>query len=236
MPFRSKRQWRAAMSGRIEGISKSDAHDWAHETSTPFKDLPDRAPAEKGKPTLRSKKADYLDDKEARRRRQGTKHASAFEPLEQELAEVFKAAAFKMPEKGKGLRRVGELLTGSHRRALDKEWKGSFGGKGNVIEIGSARKAKAFNKERKVETSKIRGARAAALVAGGIGAQDFVRGSGDKRKSASLGTAVSNPNNVGKLKGMMSTHALKAPGYAAATQAMNPRKNVVAAMNKIKPH
>jgi hypothetical protein len=57
MPFQSKRQWRAAFAGQIPGFSKEKAREWAHETKTEFKDLPDRAPAEKGKPTLRSKKA-----------------------------------------------------------------------------------------------------------------------------------------------------------------------------------
>lgn len=66
MPFHSKRQWRAAMGGHIPGISKEEAHEWAHETPS-FKGLPDRAPAEKGKPTLRSKEA--LDFSEALRRR-----------------------------------------------------------------------------------------------------------------------------------------------------------------------
>lgn len=56
MPFTSKRQWRAAFAGKIPGISPSQAHEWAHSTPS-FKDLPDRAPDEKGKPTLRSKEA-----------------------------------------------------------------------------------------------------------------------------------------------------------------------------------
>lgn len=56
MPFQSKRQWRAAFSGRIPGFSKDKAKEWAHETGS-FKELPDRSPSEKGKPTLRSKEA-----------------------------------------------------------------------------------------------------------------------------------------------------------------------------------
>lgn len=60
MPFESKRQWRAAFAGKIPGISPAKAHEWAHETPGEFKDLPDRAPAEKGKPTLRSKKSELL--------------------------------------------------------------------------------------------------------------------------------------------------------------------------------
>lgn len=57
MPFQSKRQWRAAMAGHIPGIDKEKAREWAHETDKPFKKLPDRAPAEKGKRTLLSKEA-----------------------------------------------------------------------------------------------------------------------------------------------------------------------------------
>ena len=55
MPFRSKRQQRAAFAGMIPGFDKERAHEWADETD--FSHLPERAPAEKGKPTLRSKKA-----------------------------------------------------------------------------------------------------------------------------------------------------------------------------------
>lgn len=55
MPFQSKRQWRAAFAGQISGFSKEKAKEWAKETD--FGKLPDRAPAEKGKPTLRSKEA-----------------------------------------------------------------------------------------------------------------------------------------------------------------------------------
>ncbi len=53
MPFASRRQQRAAFGGHIPGISPAKAHEWAEHTD--FSKLPDRAPAEKGKPTLRSK-------------------------------------------------------------------------------------------------------------------------------------------------------------------------------------
>lgn len=56
MPFTSKRQWRAAFAGKIPGLGGEKAHEWAHKTKE-FKDLPDRAPGEKGEPTLRSKKS-----------------------------------------------------------------------------------------------------------------------------------------------------------------------------------
>lgn len=53
MPFASRRQQRAAFGGHIPGFSREQAKEWAAETD--FSKLPDRAPAEKGKPTLRSK-------------------------------------------------------------------------------------------------------------------------------------------------------------------------------------
>lgn len=56
MPFKSKRQMRAAFGGHIPGISKEKAKEWADETPDP-KHLPERAPKEKGKPTLRAKTA-----------------------------------------------------------------------------------------------------------------------------------------------------------------------------------
>jgi hypothetical protein len=57
MPFTSKRQQRAAFGGHIPGFSKEKAKEWADETPN-MKNLPERAPAEKGKPTMRSKKAE----------------------------------------------------------------------------------------------------------------------------------------------------------------------------------
>lgn len=56
MPFKSKRQQRAAFGGHIPGISKEKAKEWAKETPS-FADLPERAPGEKGKPTLLSKES-----------------------------------------------------------------------------------------------------------------------------------------------------------------------------------
>ncbi len=55
MPFTSKRQQRAAFGGHIPGFSKKKAKEWADKTD--FSGLPDRAPAEKGKRTLRTKEA-----------------------------------------------------------------------------------------------------------------------------------------------------------------------------------
>jgi hypothetical protein len=123
MPFASRRQARAMFGGHIKGLTKDDAHEWAKDTN--FSKLPDRAPAEKGKPTLRSKKASAAFDFEA-------------------LVELFKTAA--------------------------------------------------------------------------------------------LGTAVVSSNNVGKLRGMMTTNAMKAPGLGPAAQTVQPGKRVLSAINANKPH
>jgi hypothetical protein len=124
VPFTSKRQWRAAFSGRIPGIKIEDAREWARE-SPPYDELPDRAPGEKGKPTLRTKKA------------------MGFEPLIELLGALFKEAA--------------------------------------------------------------------------------------------LGTAVVSPRNVGRLRGMMTTHAMKTPGYSPMRTAAIPGRGLVTAMNVVRP-
>lgn len=146
MPFRSKRQQRAMFGGHIPGLTKEDAHRWADETPN-IKKLPDRAPAEKGKPTLRSKKAgsendrlhDALEERvkrmnkqsesdlkqermekkerkeEQEKEREGKEAlkeaASAFEGLEDGLAQVFKLAAFE----------PGKLTVDAARKALNTE-------------------------------------------------------------------------------------------------------------------
>ena len=65
MPFQSKRQMRAAFGGHIPGISKKKAREWAKETPD-IKSLPERAPAEKGKPTLLSKESGWYADAQRR--------------------------------------------------------------------------------------------------------------------------------------------------------------------------
>ncbi|MCH9838590.1 hypothetical protein K0U83_23205, partial [bacterium] len=40
MPFRSKKQWRAAFGGHIPGISKKEAKEWADKTEGGYKGLP----------------------------------------------------------------------------------------------------------------------------------------------------------------------------------------------------
>lgn len=162
MPFRSKKQWRAAYAGKIPGV---DPHEWAHETPS-FKKLPERAPAEKGKPTLRSKKANgdmlqYFAD-------HPDKYRARVERKERERKRRGKTAAL-------------------FAEAAD------------------------FTPELE-----------ALLV--------------DVFKLAALGSAAVKPSSVGRLKGMMTNNAMKTPGYAASTQAMNPRRNVIRAMNVSKPH
>ena len=48
MPFRSKRQMRAAFSGALGKKMQDDAHAWAHETKD-IKKLPERVKKEKKK-------------------------------------------------------------------------------------------------------------------------------------------------------------------------------------------
>lgn len=81
MPFKSLRQQRAAFGGHIPGFSKERAKEWADETD--FKRLPDRAPAEKRKPTL--------------------KHSSLHEILSEHraaLVEEFSKISFAVPAPG----------------------------------------------------------------------------------------------------------------------------------------
>lgn len=160
MPFKSKRQQRAMFGGHIPGMTKEDAHEWAHETKS-IKKLPERAPAEKGKATLRSKKANG------------------------DMMQYFA----DHPEK--------------HENYLDRK-------EADRIRRGKSKVAEVFR-----------------------GLEDIVA---EALKFAVLGSSVTNSNNVGKLRGMMTMNAMKAPSYAASTQAMNPTKGVISAMNKAKPH
>lgn len=75
MPFQSKRQQRAFFAGVIPGIDKEKALEWAHETKD-IKKLPERAPAEKGKPTLRSKKGRKALEKAAELLAEAVKQAA----------------------------------------------------------------------------------------------------------------------------------------------------------------
>jgi hypothetical protein len=97
MPFRSRRQQRAAFGGHIPGFSRQKAEEWADETD--FDALPDRAPAEKGKPTLRSKTSSrqltqlaYIAKVLADREREAKKHAA--------LVEFCAKVAFAVPRPG----------------------------------------------------------------------------------------------------------------------------------------
>lgn len=54
-------------------------------------------------------------------------------------------------------------------------------------------------------------------------------------KMATLGMVNSVSKNVGRFSGMQTAHALKAPGVAASTQAVNPRRSISNAINASKP-
>jgi hypothetical protein len=189
MPFKSKRQQRAMFGGHIPGMTKEDAKEWAHETPN-IKKLPDRAPAEKGKPTLRSKKAGSENDR---------RHDA--------LNERLKA---QMKKKANG-----DML--QHFLDHPKE---------------------AENYLDRKERERTRRGKTASVILSEFA--DFTPALEDLLtdifKTAALGSSVMKPSSVGKLKGMMTSHAMKAPGYAASSQAINPRRNIVAAMNANKPH
>lgn len=57
MPFVSRRQQRAAFGGHIPGFSKAKAKEWADKTD--FSRLPERAPGQKGKPSLRKQASPF---------------------------------------------------------------------------------------------------------------------------------------------------------------------------------
>lgn len=181
MPFRSKRQQKAMFGGHIPGMDKSDAKQWAKETD--FSKLPERAPAEKGKPTLRSKKA-KVDWGARLRSLKMRRDPDGIEASKQANGDMLQYFA-DHPEKAKAYR---ERKERERRKAA----------------------AAAFEKLE-------------AML-------------GEVFKTAALGSAVMKSSNVGKLRGMMTTNALKAPGYAASTQAINPRRSMVSAINAIKPH
>lgn len=114
MPFESKRQQRAAFGGHIPGISKTKAKEWAKKTD--FSRLPERAPAEKGKPTLLSKKAGVASFLRRRRILKDFKKAfgdqleqpgtqkNVFDAYQREkesaLVELFTKIAFALPQPG----------------------------------------------------------------------------------------------------------------------------------------
>jgi len=180
-------------AGKIPGLTKEDAKEWAKDTD--FKKLPERAPNEKGKPTLRSKKAEantlrYLDDKELARTRRGAKVANG-DMLQYFLDHPDKAKAHFDRKKKAGS--PNDRMHDARNRELQRR---------------AAKCAAALPVELLVEAFKI----------------------------ATLGSAAANPRNVGKLRGMMTTNSLKAPGFAASTQAVNPRRSLINAMNFGKPH
>lgn len=289
MPFASKRQQRAAFAGKIPGI---DPHEWAAETD--FKKLPERAPAEKGKPTMRSKKA-----------------VLSMVPLEDEVAEVFKFAAPALgdslrtalkvtrpssapPQLGDSLRQVlrqrgkvassealamlGYFIARAKLAARDEDDEeitgnggatlGGFVAPGIGSSIGAGLTGPRHNWGRRAISSglgSVGGAFGggmlgfgAARALGGGGAAQLAAGHAGVRaggmlggyygnktmndatkheaaKEAALGTSVASARNVGRLKGMMTQHALKTPGVASSMEAMNPRRNVINAMNSMKP-
>lgn len=147
---------RAAFGGHIPGFSKAKAREWAHETPN-LKDLPDRAPAEKGKPTLRSKKAkseaaEPARAAEATRVYEGRRFVGEAEPRglggPQEYDISPEKIAMRLPTRallGAGLGAIPGAITGA---AIDKNdrLRGALvgGGVGSVAGAGGATALHAF--------------------------------------------------------------------------------------------
>jgi len=242
MPFTSKRQWRAAYAGKIPGV---DPHEWAHETKS-FKKLPERAPAEKGKATLRSKEAAPLD------------LAKQFLPAARKarVANLAQAASNKGDLASRLTRNMGQHPMGSPQFNRIQGVRDKVTARASQLQGAGRAEAKAVSSDRAMKSTFTPQASPASNPA----PQSFMSRMMNKVrpsspmvqkaamfvaledelaeifKLAALGTAAMNPHNVGRLKGMMTTHALKAPGYAASTQAVNPGRNIVRAMNAGKPH
>jgi hypothetical protein len=270
MPFASKRQQRAMFAGAIPGLDKNDAKEWAKDTD--FKKLPDRAPAEKGKPTMRSKKAgsenDHRHNARAEQARLARSDASKWDPngsFRTGMAGVIPlpgtggvTAYFTGPEHNRGRRSLAAAAGGTAgAMLLGPLGKGIGAGLGNEIADRMTRHEREPLKtangdmlqhfldhpkqaenylDRKERERTHRGKTAAAIVSE---VADFTPELEalltDVFKGASLGTAVMNPKNVGKLRGMMTTNALKAPGYGPSAGVTNPRRNIISAMNAGKP-
>jgi hypothetical protein len=199
--------------GHIPGMTKRDAEEWADETPS-FKKLPERAPAEKGKPTLRSKKASKGDLIIHMRPPMSAGDRVSHLAAGGALGAGGTYLAMRGKKKGRNKHAEGE--EGSD--PSESEAGAAFVPSGDYESVEDPKKKK--KKRKKV-------ASAFAQLEGALG-QAF--------KLAALGTSVMNPSNVGRLRGMMTTHSLKAPGYAASTQAIKPTRSVVAAMNVNKPH
>ena len=219
--------------GHIKGLSKEDAHHWADETPS-IKKLPERAPAEKGKPTLRSKKAAFPFPHDAFKEKYlGHKRPDDPEVVRDRARHPIPAGE---PDKDYDARELHPAhwnsRGGPEYQRMAQAWDQKYGPRskkanGDMLQyfLDHPDKAEAhFERQRKKKAS------AEAAV------DQLERAFVAVIKAAALGAATMNPRNVGKLKGMMTTHSLKAPGYGASQQAMNPRRNVISAMNFGKPH
>ena len=263
MPFKSKRQQRLFFSGALPGVDKKKALEFAHETPN-IKKLPDRAPAEKGKPTLRSKKASFLFPKKK------LVDAPELVALRQEHPYRDEHDDHKdmhpahwHTQKNDSYDRA--LTTWNERQAAQRNKKA--GSPNDRMHDALAAKilrnrkktAAVFTALEPVFAELFKVAALPQLVRANAHFGNAVKilksapptalhsstpqnlGSGLRsalaaRKTAGLGSAASSPGAVGKFKGMMTTNALKTPGYAASTNAINPRKSIIPAMNATKPH
>jgi hypothetical protein len=130
VPFTSRRQQKAAFGGHIPGFSKERAKEWADETD--FSNLPDRAPAEKGKRTLRSKEAlDFAGvlrrRRERRLQRQFIEAMEADEPTNEKRSGVTPRAVYVAKKLREQLinsgnsKNVLDAVHGEHERSKRKQ-------------------------------------------------------------------------------------------------------------------
>lgn len=225
MPFKSKRQQRAAFGGHIPGISKEKAKEWADETDD-FKALPDRAPAEKGKPTLLSKRAAVLRGSKTitsaigqRPEHKGVKSVSRPELENEEGRSKLKRAGFA---------KLADLLMGMGEGA------GQFG-----------RNASSEDKDVKdvpVNSTHARGSKKKHSGWGKLAGMVMVLGESSRRsrdgqstqapKLQTSGWATPAQSKGPRGPGVYTPPRPKKPGASIKKQSVNPRKNLRDAMSQ----
>lgn len=250
-------------AGAIPGLTKEDAHEWAKDTN--FKKLPERAASQKGKPRMRTKKAvilvyekkrpdqkwldinegeSYMDSVRRRwREQQHQKKASRRRDKKPSTGTLGTAlSAVATPYIGSGA--IGSLASGPGdnrvRRAagtLAGEAAGAYGGAALARKLP---RSTSWKRDLALQLATHQGAKALGAAGGNAvthaltkeAAEMIAEGIG---KCAALGTAVVSSNNVGKLRGMMTSHAMKAPGPGPLARTVQPGKAIQQAMTVRSP-
>ncbi len=201
MPFQSKRQQRAAFGGHIPGFSKSKAKEWADKTN--FSKIPDRAPAEKGKETLLTKK-----------RKGKLKKASANLRGANNIIQRLRAA---------GYTKSADKLT----RELARD------AKIDPVAVSIMQGPAALKRQREKEKSSadalVSLCTKLAVSLSSLSTANI--GTAVKSPGSSVSKTMSNKaQRVGRYKGVSTNNSLKPPGRALSKQIVNPRRNIRDAM------